>query len=537
VSREKSHPDPFVRRITRRESLVGGGQFVAGLALMDFLLACSQNAGQPTLADTLTLGITTPDGPFTADPHLAPNYLSQFPIMWTIADNLYRRDLDSKVQPALATAWSVSADGLTWTLTLRSGVKMHDGSTFTARDVQTAINRILQNPSKYTGTFFVAFVRNVASVKVVDDLHISITTKQPYPTLITDMPAPIATDYYTKVGDALFSAMPAAGGPFKFASLETNQSFTFKRHEDFWDKSRFPNFKKLVMKVVPDESTRVAGLLTGDLDAIQGLGAQSVAQLSGNNKVKVLRVDNVGMGQLFLPSLSVDPGTPLRDVRVRQALLYAIDRASISKSLFNGAATVMPVAIPPNALGYDTSLQPHPYDPGKAKQLLTDAGQSILPITLNHLTSDSLMPGAPNVAQAIASYWKAVGINVTTNPIDPANLPALRRAGQVHGALLITSASSVYAELAFIGPVTYASTSANKNMAEPRLDAIINKLVVATDINQRAQFGTQFVRYMYDNLPALPLLGMPAFFAHGPKVDFKTQAVNGYILTWYLRAA
>jgi ABC-type transport system substrate-binding protein len=129
-----------------------------------------------------------------------------------------------------------------------------------------------------------------------------------------------------------------------------------------------------------------------------------------------------------------------------------------------------------------------------------------------------------------------VGVNVTLNPIDPANLPSLRRGGQLKGALLIASGASAYFELAFIGPVTYASTSANHNIADPGLDAIINNIAVATDINERSKLGTDFTDYVYNNLPELPLLGLPSFLAHGPKVDLKTQAAIGYLLTWYLRA-
>lgn len=129
-----------------------------------------------------------------------------------------------------------------------------------------------------------------------------------------------------------------------------------------------------------------------------------------------------------------------------------------------------------------------------------------------------------------------MGVNVTLNPMDPANLPLLQRGGQLKGALLIASGASAYFELAIIGPVTHASTSANRNMADPGLDAIINKIAVVTDINERSKLGTDFTDYVYNNLPELPLVGLPSFLARGPKVDLKTQAAIRYLLTWYLRA-
>jgi peptide/nickel transport system substrate-binding protein len=526
----------IARRLTRREMVVGGAKVAAGISLADFLAACATTSTSKSAStNTVTVGISTPDGPFTADPGLTQNFATGYLLLWAVAEQVYRRDLNGKQQPNLATEWSVSSDQLTWTLTLRSGVKMQDGSAFTSRDVQTAINRVIQNP-KYNLTAFAAFTKNIASIKLIDDLHIAITTTKPYPTLIIDMPAPIATDYYQRVGDAQFNAQPIAAGAWKFVSLQTNQSFTFERHDDFWDKSRLPNFKNLVLKVIPDESTRLAGLQSGDLDVIQGIGPQSVQQLQGAKGVNVLRNDNVGIGQMYLPSLKTEPNSPIQDLRVRQALLYAIDRASMAKTLFRDLALPLPVAVPPNALGYDTKLKPYPHDVAKAKQLLAAAGQTNLTVTITHQAVDSVFPNIGSVAQAIASYWQAVGVKAEISPMESATLQQIRRAGKLKGALLIAGTAVSYFELAYIAPVTFASNGPNYNMADPKLDAIIAKLVVATDINDRTRLGTEFTDYVYESLPILPLLGLPSFLAHGPKVKLKTQAANAYLLTWYLQA-
>jgi peptide/nickel transport system substrate-binding protein len=526
--------------ISRRQALIGGACVAAGVGFAELLAACGNNPTASTgpHIDTLTIGTSSVDGPTTSDPLYTQQFATGYALLWTCSEQLYYRDTSGKLQPGLATDWKIASDNLTWTITTRTGVKMQDGSTFTANDVATSINRLLKYP-KYNLTAFAAFVKNIATVKVLDDTHVQIVTNKPYPTLLIDAPAPIPTAYYNSVGDDKFSAQPLAAGPFKFVSLQPNQSYTYVRFDDYWDKTRFPNFKNLVFKVIPDESTRLAGLLSGDLDVIQGIGAQSAQQIAGSGgKARVIRNDNVGIGCIYLPGSVSEPNSPLQDVRVRQALLYAVDRASLAKTLFNNTATVLPVAIPQNAVGWDPKLKPYPFDVNKAKQLLAAAGLSSgFTITLNMQAADSVFPNIQNVAQAIAQNWQAIGVKTDLNPIESATMQQIRRAGKLKGGLLIGSLANSYYELAYIGPITFASTGPNHNMADPKLDAIVNRVAVATDATERARIGTEMTDYVYDNVNVIPLIGLPAYLGAGPKVkQLKPQLANPYLNPWFLQA-
>src|SRR5207249_2626342 len=136
-------------------------------------------------------------------------------------------------------------DGLTWTFTLRDGVKMHDGSTFTARDVATSIDRVLTDKAVNARQSGRDFSNRIADVKIIDDGHVAITTKAPYAFVLNEgfLPPPIPTDYLKKVGSESFTKEPLAAGAFRFLSQKINQEMIYERFDDFWDKSRLPNFK------------------------------------------------------------------------------------------------------------------------------------------------------------------------------------------------------------------------------------------------------------------------------------------------------
>jgi peptide/nickel transport system substrate-binding protein len=223
---------------------------------------------------------------------------------------------------------------------------------------------------------------------------------------------------------------------------------------------------------------------------------------------------------------------------VRQALVYAIDRATISKTLFNGTASVLPVAIPPNAAGYDSTLKALPYDVNMAKQLMAAAGQtSGFTFSIAYANPDSNFPNINNVAQAIGQYWEAIGVKADLNPMESATLVANRVGAKLKGGAMTGGVASSWSELAYIAPIVYVSTSQVRNMSDPKVDALVARLVATLGDDDRAKVATELVDYFYQNIPILPLLGLPAFFGVGPKVkDLKAQAANPYINVWFMQS-
>jgi hypothetical protein len=386
----------LLRQLDRRRFLIGAG----GVSLASVLAACaaSTSAGTSTKYDTMNvavadLGVQTPDPMFSYS-HSA----TYAPIGLNVGEQLVRRGYDGKLTPALAASWTISDDHLTWTFTLRDGVKMHDGSKFTANDVLTSIKRVQDKGNAGDFVLNENLVSAITNVKIIDDLHISITTQDPYFRMLDDLPIPVATAYYQSVGEAEFRKKPVAAGPYKFASQALNQSMTFSRFDDFWDSTRIPNFKTLNLLILSEESSRIAGLQAGSVDATNGLSPVAVSQLNGASGVRILTSPDSELVHMIFAALNPLNPTPAKtaskvhDVRVRQAMLYALDRDGMAKSILGGEATPVSTYGLPDTLGHDSANAPYKFDPNKAKQLLQDAGATGFEFTLVSKSSDQGLP-------------------------------------------------------------------------------------------------------------------------------------------------
>jgi peptide/nickel transport system substrate-binding protein len=533
-SQELDLAELFARTLSRRQMLLATG----AVTLAGVLAACQNSTTTAASVDTITAGVGT-FGAQNADPFIAFQYGSDsYAILAAVTEPLAIRDLTGSLVPNLATSWTTSPDNLTWTFTLRSGVKMQDGSLFTAQDVKTAMDR--SKMPDFSGSFGDPFFSAIANVTVIDDSHVSITTHQPYVTMLDDMPPPIPTAYYNKVGEQGYRSQPLGAGAFRFVSQVVNDSMTFQRFDDFWDKSRLPNFKTMILKLLPEEATRVSGLQTGALDIAHGLSALSVQQLSGAKGIRIIRVDNASLANIYMEDLGrfAAPGLPMQDLRVRQAMIYALDRQTIAKSLYKGFATVPANTCQPIMLGNDNSLTPYPYDPAKAKQLLAAAGQSNMSLTFNTKIGDSGIPDVADLGTAIVSYWEAVGIKVDYKPNEASVYNGLRHTHKMHGCRIVGLNLYAFHEPNFLGDGELLSTSDNAEDNDPILDALIKQIDQTVDITARTKLGTQFSQYIYNNLPTIAVVATPSLIAVGPHVgSWKLQASNaGCGPWWYLHA-
>ena len=166
-----------------------------------------------------------------------------------------------------------------------------------------------------------------------------------------------------------------AAGPWKFVSQELNANVKYDRHEDYWDPTRKPNWRKLVYAIVPDESSRVAGIQTGTLDIAFGLTPASADGLKGDSNVKINENPGTGLGYCMMYDNNFpDQPSPLKDVNVRKALLMAVDRDSIAKTLYKGFAKTPTSNTPTITPGFNPDRKAIPYDPDGAKKLLADCG-------------------------------------------------------------------------------------------------------------------------------------------------------------------
>jgi peptide/nickel transport system substrate-binding protein len=475
--------------------------------------------------DTITIGVPSLQEQYV-DPHFAVGGLL-FPLRYAISETLYRQDLNLEWVPNLATAYEISDDGLTWTFTLRDDVTMHDGSTFTANDVKTAVDRILGSDDFAHLAGFKSFV---TGANVVDPTHVEVTTNAPYATLLSDMPVPIPTDYYNEVGEEGFRAHPMQAGAWKFVSQELNSNVTYERFDDYFDESRRPNFSKLVYQIVPDESSRVAGMQTGALDMAYGLTAVSAEQLDGNEGVTITEVPDTALAYVFpLDNVFPDEESPLHDVNVRRALLMAIDREGISEALYGGHARVAPSNAPPTMLGVDDSVEAVPYDPDEAKRLLDEAGAAGITLTLNSYNSTPSIPDVVKLAETIAAFWKAVGVNTELNVADSATILPEWRAHNLRGMGLLAGPSQFYDEPARLLSSFFASDASYSTLNDPEVDALRDELAATVDIEDREPLGAELQTTLDENQYGLPVILVSSLVAVGPNVaSFEPMESNPY---------
>jgi peptide/nickel transport system substrate-binding protein len=485
-------------------------------------VGATTSAGARTEAktDTLTLGVPSLEEQYV-DPHFPVGGLV-FPLTWAISEGLYAQDQTGKYLPSLATGYTLSDDKLTWTFKLRSDVKMHDGSTFTAQDMKTAIDRILAHKDF---TWYATFQSYVTGANVVDPTTIQITTSKPYATCVVDMPPPIPTNYYNTVGEDAFRKTPMAAGAWKFASQTLNSDVKYTRFEDYFDPTRKPNWKNLVFQIVPDETARVAGIKTGSLDIAYALTAASAQQFQGDSKNKINETKGTAMAYVMTLDNVFPDVSPLKDVNVRKALLMAIDRDGIAKSLYGGFAQTSPSPIPSVMLGYDDTVKPLPYDPQRAKQMLAAAGASNMTLTLNSYNSTASIPTVDKLATTIASFWNQIGIKTTLNIADTATILTAWRGRQLKSTGLIAGPTYFYVEPSRLTLSFFSTKAPYTTVSDPALDALSDQINQETDVDKRTVLGRQLSAMLNTQLWGLPTILVSSLAVTGPNVaSYQTLA-------------
>jgi peptide/nickel transport system substrate-binding protein len=328
-----------------------------------------------------------------------------------------------------------------------------------------------------------------------------VTTNKPYATLVSDMPAPIPTAYYNQVGDAEFRKKPMAAGAWKFVSQSLNADVRYERFDDFWDDTRKPNFKNLVFQIVPDESSRVAGIQTGAIDVAVGMTAAAVKQFEDDDKYKIVETKESGLAYLMaIDNVFPDEDSPLKNLDVRKALTMGIDREGIAASLYGGYAQVAKSPIPSVMLGYDDSAEPLPYDPDGAKELLAGAGASDLSVTLNSYNATSTIPDVAKLAETVGSLWEQIGVKTTLNLADSGTILPAWRAKQLHGMGIIGGPVYFYYEPARLTLSFFSTIASYTTVSDPELDALADQINQEVDKDKRTELGRQLSDLLTEQL-------------------------------------
>lgn len=374
-----------------------------------------------TSANTLTLGWAVETK--TLDPVNNP----QNPDIWVmtaIYDQLIRVGNDGKtLTPDLATSWNVSKGGTVYTFHLRPGVVFQNGQKLTAADVKFCLDRARDPKESWSWT-----LSAIKSVAAPNDSTVVVTLKYPWAPFPSDVSLFDAgiypMSYFKKVGASYMTAHPIGTGPYAFDTWKRGQYLRLKKNPHYWAASQYP-MQYVEYDLIPDDNTRLLKVEAGELDVDNVLPPNQVTAAQNNSAVQVV-IDPSTETQYFVPNLKI---APFGDVKVREAISHAIDRASFVKSVLYGHGSVANSFMPKGAIDYDASLPAPTYDLALAKKLLSESSVPHgFKMTFYVGTGDSI---GNEEAQIFQSDVAPLGIKVTITPLDPTTLFHQQQVGKI----------------------------------------------------------------------------------------------------------
>lgn len=336
------------------------------------------------------------------DPHFITDIPSANIIHGKVYETLVAFDRDRNIVPLLAKSWE-QKDELTWTFTLNEGIKFHDGEDFNAEAVKTTFNRIL-DPA--TGSPQRDKLSMISEVVVDDTYVVTLKLKNPYAPLLSILASQegsiISPKVVTESADQLATS-PVGTGPFIFESWKSGQAITLNTNKDYW--GTVPKIDKVTFKIVPEDSTRLAMIESGEAHIADQVPVTDIDRIENSSTMNLFRTE--GLAVEFIGFNVKD--SLLSNIKVRQAISYAVDREAIISGIYNNVGTLANSAMSPKVIGYASDTKAYDYDVVKAKQLLKEAGiKEGTKIKL--LTSDR--KERINMAEVVQSQLKGIGLDV-----------------------------------------------------------------------------------------------------------------------------
>ena len=317
---------------------------------------------------------------------------------------------DTEIYPGLATEWTTSDDGLTYTLKLREGVKFHDGTDFNAEAVVYNFERWKAGSAEQFYYYNSQFAGIIDTVTAVDPYTVEFKLTRPLAPFLKNLAmspfgiaSPAAIEEY---GDK-FTENPVGTGPFKFQEWKRNDRITLVKNENYWD-PEFPKLETIIFRSIPDNSARLNALMSGEVDLIDGVNYSDIPQIEANPNLQVFNRPSMNVAYLGLTVTR----EPFDNKLVRQAINHAIDKEAIISAFYEGAAQPAVNPMPPVIAGYNDEIKGYEYDPEKAKELLAEAGYPdgfemelwAMPVPRPY------MPNGQKVAEAIQANLADIGI-------------------------------------------------------------------------------------------------------------------------------
>jgi len=482
------------------------GLFGSFLVLTILAIGVSPGAASPEGQMTWAVHISL--APTWFDPAETSGIITPFMVLYALHDSVLKPMPGNPLAPSLAESWSMSPDGLVYDFVLRKGVKFHNGDPVTAEDVKFSLER-------YRGASAKPLKDSVAAVETPDPGRVRIRLKRPWPDFMTFYAGAtgaswiVPKKYVEKVGDEGFKKAPVGAGPYKFVSFSPGVELVLEAFDQYWRKS--PNVKRLILKSIPDEATRLAALKRGEVDiayVIRGALAEEIRRSPG-----LTLKPNVGQGTfwVYFPD-QWDPKSPWHDRRMRLAVNHAIDRQAMNLADSLGFAKITWSIIPSS---FEFYWQPpgYSYDPARAKQLLAEAGYP------NGFDAGDYFCDAAlaYVGEPVVNYLNAAGIRVKLRPIERAaffkGFADKKYKGLIQGATGAFGNAATRIEAFIVAGGTYVYGSYGD------IDGLFREQASELDPKRREATLHRIQQLIHDKVMVAPIWLNAALSGLGPRVE------------------
>ena len=470
------------------------------------LAAARPGSTQPTGELTVAFHVTI--APSWFDPSTAPPQITPFGVLYAIHDALVRPLPGQKLGPSLAESWSESPDGRMYEFKVRRGLKFHNGDPVTTEDVKFSFER-------YKGAGATTLRERVPQVEIIDPLTIRFHLREPWPdfltfygTTATAAGIVVPKKYVTQVGDDGFKKHPIGAGPYKLVSHAPGVEIVLEAYLGYW--RHVPHIKRLTMKSVPEGTTRITMVKTGEADIGVALEGEDAAAARRDSRLQLVATRHASLSWIEFAD-QWDPKSPWHDRRMRQAVNYALDRTAINESACLGFCPPTGVIVP-RVMDFALPMPPPPYDPQKAKQLLAEAGYP------NGLDAGDFVPIPPffPLSEAVVNNLNAVGIRTRLRPIERAAFNAAWRDKKLRGLFLAVSGNSGNAATR-IAEFVYSKGSYAYG-GYPDIDELFQQQARERDARKREALLHRIQQLTIDGVMFAPIMDMRALMAVGPRV-------------------
>jgi peptide/nickel transport system substrate-binding protein len=449
------------------------------------------------------------------DPSTAPAQITPFGVMYAIHDALVRPLPGQKMGPSLAESWTESRDGLTYEFKLRRGLRFHNGDPITTEDVKFSFDR-------YQGAGARELKARVRQVDVVDPLTVRFVLKEPWPdfmtfygTTATAAGIVLPKKYFEQTGADGFKQRPVGAGPYKFVSQRPGIEIVLEANTAYWRHA--PYVRKLTLKSVPDSTTRLAMLRSGETDYALFLDGPEAQTIKNDSRYALVATRHASIFWIEFPE-QWDPKSPWNDKRLRQAVNYALDRKATNDAACLGHCPPAGVIVP-RVMDFALQVPAHPYDPQKAKQLLAEAGYA------NGIDAGEFtpIPGFSTVADSALNNLNAVGIRVRMRALERATFYATWQEKKLRG-LFMTAVGNSGNAASRVEAFMY-SKGTNSFGGYPDLDELFLQQARERDTSKREAILHRIQQMSIDRVMFAPIMDLRGLIGIGPRVADHTMNV------------